>query len=270
MPEGPEVRRMSEGLDKRISAKLLTDAEVLGGKWLRFPIKGLDVLQQKLMEAPQYVEWVKVRGKFIYAKMGEDLFMWNSLGMSGGWRDQRGKHAHFVFRFSDGTEVFFDDVRRFGNIEFLSFEKLLKKLEAVGPDMLNSDVSFELFESRIAKNPKKNICKALMDQKVISGVGNYIKSEALYRSGISPHREVGEISKKKLEDLCIWIKTICRKSYEQGGATLSTYTDMDNNHGNFVFSFFVYRKETDPFGNKVIHEVTPDGRMTHWVPEIQS
>lgn len=270
MPEGPEVRRMSEGLGQRISGKLLTDAEVLGGKWLRFPIKGLDVLQQKLMGAPQPVEWVKVRGKFIYAKMGEDLFMWNSLGMSGGWRDQRGKHAHFVFRFSDGSEVFFDDIRRFGNIEFIDFEKLLKKLEGVGPDMLNSDVSFELFLSRIGKNPKKNICKLLMDQKVISGVGNYIKSEALYRAGISPHSTVGSIPENKLRDLCTWIKAICRKSYDQGGATLATYTDMDNNPGNFVFSFKVYRKDTDPLGNRVIHEITPDGRMTHWVPEIQN
>ena len=47
------------------------------------------------------------------------------------------------------------------------------------------------------------------------------------------------------------------------------YTDMDNNHGDFVFSFHVYRKESDPLGNNVIHEITPDGRMTHWVPEIQ-
>ncbi len=109
-----------------------------------------------------------------------------------------------------------------------------------------------------------------MDQKIISGVGNYIKSEALYRAGISPHHAVSEISQQKLEDLCVWIKAICKRSYEQGGATLSTYTDMDNNPGNFVFSFFVYRKETDPLGNAVIHEVTPDGRMTHWVPEIQS
>ena len=270
MPEGPEVRRMSEGLDKRISAKLLTDAEVLGGKWLRFPIKGLDVLQEKLMEGPQPVEWVKVRGKFIYAKMGEDLFMWNSLGMSGGWRDQRGKHAHFVFRFSDGTEVFFEDVRRFGNIEFITFERLLEKLTKVGPDMLNSDVQYSEFRDRLYRRPDKNICKALMDQKVVAGVGNYIKSEALYRAGISPHRKINEIPEDKLRSLCDWIKNICRKSYEQGGATLATYTDMDNNHGDFVFSFNVYRKEMDPLGNKVIHEVTGDDRMTHWVPEIQS
>ena len=269
MPEGPEVRRMSEGLSKRVSGKMLTGANILGGKWLKMPIKGLDSLNKELSKSPQKIDWVKVKGKFIYSKIGEDLFMWNSLGMSGGWRDHRGKHAHFSFKFSDGSEVFFDDVRRFGNIEFISFERLLEKLTKVGPDMLNSDVQYSEFKERLYRSPEKNICKALMDQKVISGVGNYIKSEALYRAGISPHRKIKEIPDYKLEALCDWIKAICRKSYEQGGATLATYTDMDNNHGDFVFSFKVYRKDVDPIGNSVVHETTPDGRMTHWVPEIQ-
>jgi formamidopyrimidine-DNA glycosylase len=152
----------------------------------------------------------------------------------------------------------------------MDFEKLLDKLSNVGPDMLNTDVKYSEFRDRLYRRPEKNICKALMDQKVISGVGNYIKSEALYRAGISPHRKINEIPEHKLESLCDWIKAICRKSYEQGGATLATYTDMDNNHGDFVFSFNVYRKDLDPVGNKVIHETTPDGRMTHWVPEIQN
>jgi len=130
-------------------------------------------------------------------------------------------------------------------------------------------VSFDFFYSRISKFPRKNICKALMNQRIISGVGNYIKSESLYRAGISPYHDIKDIPVEKLENLCFWIKAICRKSYEQGGATLATYTDMDNNPGNFVFSFNVYRKEKDPLGNPVIHAVTPDGRMTHWVPEIQ-
>ena len=108
-----------------------------------------------------------------------------------------------------------------------------------------------------------------MDQKVISGVGNYIKSEALYRAGINPHITPAEMNDQQIKSLWSWIGTIIKTSYEQGGATLATYTDMDNNHGDFVFSFNVYRKESDPLGNKVIHEITPDGRMTHWVPEIQ-
>ena len=117
MPEGPEVRRMAEGLAKRIVGKELVEAEILGGKWLKKEPTGITFIREALSAGPLQVEWVSVKGKFIYAKIG-DLFMWNTLGMSGGWRDLRGKHSHFMLRFSDSSEVFFEDVRRFGNISF--------------------------------------------------------------------------------------------------------------------------------------------------------
>ena len=269
MPEGPEVRRMAEGLARRIVNKDLIQAEILGGKWLKKEPTGINLIRESLSNGPLKVDWVRVKGKFIYAKIG-DLFMWNTLGMSGGWRDLRAKHSHFLLKFSDSTEVFFEDVRRFGNISFYSDPlEIQNKLDGSGPDMLNENVSFENFKSRLSKYPNRNICKAIMDQKVISGVGNYIKSEALYRAGISPHLKISDIAEDKMVKLCQWIKVIIKTSYEQGGATLATYTDMDNNHGDFVFSFHVYRKDKDPLGNHVVHEITEDGRMTHWVPEIQ-
>jgi formamidopyrimidine-DNA glycosylase len=270
MPEGPEVRRMAEGLAKRIVGKELVEAEILGGKWLKKEPTGIEVIRESISDKSLNVDWVRVKGKYIYAKIG-DLYMWNTLGMSGGWRDLRGKHSHFVLRFSDNSEVFFEDVRRFGNISFYrTYSEIENKLKQAGPDMLNENVSLETFIGRLNKRPNKNICQLLMDQKVISGVGNYIKSEALYRAGINPHITPAEMADSQIKSLWSWIGTIIKTSYEQGGATLATYTDMDNNHGNFVFSFHVYRKESDPLGNKVIHEITPDGRMTHWVPSVQA
>ena len=82
MPEGPEVRRMAEGLAKRIVGKELVEAEILGGKWLKKEPTGIEIIRESLESGPLQVDWVKVKGKFIYAKIG-DLFMWNTLGMSG-------------------------------------------------------------------------------------------------------------------------------------------------------------------------------------------
>jgi DNA-formamidopyrimidine glycosylase len=270
MPEGPEVRRMSEGLAKRIVGKNLKKAVVIGGKWLKKPPTGIDLIQESLSDSPLKIDWVKVKGKFIYAKMGE-IFMWNTLGMSGGWRDSKGKHAHFALEFTDGTVVYFDDVRRFGNISFFDDQKILdEKLKSAGPDLLNDDVDFETFKNSILKRPKKNICQLLMDQKVLSGIGNYIKSESLYRARVNPWVSSSEIPEDKMRSLWEWSRKIIKKSYDQGGATLATYTDMDGNMGSFVFSFEVYRRDKDPLGNEIKHEITPDGRMTHWVPEIQN
>jgi len=270
MPEGPEVRRMSEGLAQRIEGKSIVKAEILGGKWLKKAPTGIELIREELSKGSAEVKWVRVKGKFIYARIGE-ILMWNTLGMSGGWRDQKGKHAHFVFELDSGKSVYFDDVRRFGNISFYGdFADIHKKLKEVGPDLLNEDVEFETFKGSLTKRGHKNICQLLMDQKVLSGIGNYIKSESLYRAGINPHLKANEIPEDKLKSLWEWSKRIIKTSYDQGGATLATYTDMDGNMGEFVFSFNVYRKEEDPLGNKVIHEVTPDGRMTHWVPQIQN
>ena len=269
MPEGPEVRRMAEGLAKRIVDQTIVRAEVLGGKWLKRPLPGLDRIQEHL---PLQVKRVEVKGKLIYVELADGVWMWNTLGMGGGWRDKRGKHAHFMLECANGTEVYFEDIRRFGNISFTDQYEIDRKLAALGPDMLNEEVSPEVFLSSIRKGTRTNcnICKALMDQKVICGVGNYIKSEALYRARISPWLKVGEIPEVKLRLLHDWTRKIIQRSYEQGGATLLTYTDMDNNMGEFVFEFEVYRKSQDPLGNEVIREETPDKRATHWVPCVQT
>jgi formamidopyrimidine-DNA glycosylase len=268
MPEGPEVRRMAEGLARRIENKDVIRAEVLGGKWLKKPLPGLSWIQQLL---PLKVQRVKVKGKLIYVELTNGVWMWNTLGMGGGWRDQRAKHSHFVLEMGDGTEVFFEDVRRFGNICFTTEDVIQDKLKALGPDMLNEEVSPAVFLTSICKGNRTNwnICKALMDQSVVCGVGNYIKSEALYRAGVNPWLKVGEIPEVKLTALHGWICKIIRRSYEQGGATLMTYTDMDLNRGMFTFEFEVYMRSQDPLGHDVIREETPDKRTTHWVPEIQ-
>lgn len=270
MPEGPEVRRMADGLSRRILKRRIDGIGNVGGKWLKKPIPGLDLIVQAIIEKRSDVDWVRVKGKAIYVKIGE-IFMWNTLGMSGGWKDSESKHSHFSLKLDNQSTVYFEDIRRFGNISFHeSFQQIENKLKNIGPDLLNEDVPFDLFKSQILLRPNRNICQALMDQKVFGGIGNYIKSESLYRSKISPHLKCKEISESKLESLWEWTRKIIKKSYIQGGATFSTYSDMDGVKGNFVFSFHVYRKDCDPLGNKIVHEITPDGRMTHWVPEIQN
>jgi len=266
MPEGPEVRRMAMGLAERIEGKVLEEAEVLGGKWLKTPPAGINEFKGSL---PSRVQRVDVKGKSIQIYLDNGWTIWNTLGMSGGWKDHRTKHSHFRISTQGGREVWFDDVRRFGNLTFIKDRaEVERRLSAVGPDMLGEDVSLELFTSRIS--PRKTpIAKAIMDQKVISGVGNYIKCEVLYRSRISPHRLCTEITEGEMRSLYEATRWVIRKSFEQGGATLATYTDMDGHRGEFPFFFHVYRKEVCPEGHRVIREETADKRTTHWVPEVQ-
>jgi len=267
MPEGPEVRRMAMNLAERIEGKVLEKAEITGGKWLKKPQPNISDFQDSL---PSKITKIDVKGKSIQVYLENGWTIWNTLGMGGGWRDLHGKHSHFKLQTKEGKIVWFEDIRRFGNIFFINEKKdLQRRLDAIGPDLLGEKVSLENFSEIIKSNGKKAICKVLMDQKYVSGIGNYIKAEVLYRARISPWRLCSSLSEGEIKSLHEFSIKIIKKSFEQGGATLATYTDMDGNRGEFVFSFHVYRKDKCPLGYNVKREITPDGRTTHWVPEVQ-
>lgn len=265
MPEGPEVKRMALSLASRLDGEIVTEAVVLGGKWIKTPPKNLNEFQKSL---PAKVARVGVKGKTIHIHFWNGWTIWNTLGMSGGWKDTQTKHSHFLLTTQGGRQIWFDDVRRFGNIMPMRLEEWRVRERAIGPDMLAPQTSYDEFKGALAHR-KTPICKALMDQKVIAGVGNYIKAEALYRARISPHRICRDIPEESLQKLFEATRWIMAKSLQQGGATLSTYSDMDLTLGEFPFYFQVYMKRTCPLGHQVVRELTEDGRTTHWVPEVQ-
>jgi len=135
--------------------------------------------------------------------------------------------------------------------------------------MLSEDVDNVTFLSALRKKNKHNICKVLMDQSVIAGVGNYVKAEALWLAKINPASSVQDLEDHQLVDLNESIKSVLRASYESGGATIKSYKNFDGEIGDYSSRFLVYNQKTDPHGNEVVKFQTPDGRTTHWVPEVQ-
>jgi formamidopyrimidine-DNA glycosylase len=268
MPESPEVRRTYEDVISIIEDKTITSVEVLGGRFEKKQPVGMN-----LLITPIRVTGGGVKGKFMWFELGDSCTMWVTLGMSGRWSTEPEKHSHFRLEFTDSTTVrnlYFVDQRRFGTIKFSgSRAELQKKLDQLGVDLLNDQVTFDQFKSKLNGQHKKTICEALMNQKVCAGVGNYIKCEVLYRSKISPYRKVDELTEQQLKTLYYWISLIMRSSYEQGGASIRNYRRVNGNLGNFVFEFEVYAQRTDPLGNAVVREATPDKRTTHWVPSEQ-
>ena len=104
-------------------------------------------------------------------------------------------------------------MRNFGTLKFINSKKdLEKKLNELGPDMFEKETTFDIFKKAVKTKGKWNITKVLMDQKIISGVGNYIKSESLYRSAISPHRTIDSLSEEELK-LFNEIKYVIDQSY---------------------------------------------------------
>lgn len=266
MPEGAEVRRFAENLARRVSNQRILSIEILSGRYEKEPPEGLQEFRAAL---PIKVVGVGSHGKFIYWILDSEFNIWSTLGMTGAWRAEKSKHSRLKVTLSNG-DVFFDDMRNFGTIKFVNNRHaLLQKLRSLGPDMLAEDIDETEFIDIMKKHGKKNVTKVLMDQSVIAGVGNYVKAESLFLARVSPHRNVGNLSDSELRRLCQSIKTVLRESFKSGGATIQSYANFDGEIGEYSQKFCVYNQKTDPDGNEVIKEKTPDGRTTHWVPKIQ-
>ena len=266
MPEGPEVKKVVDFL-QRFEGKTLDSIEILSGRYDRHgPFDGFKNLNVRL---PLKILSVNCQGKFIYFYFSDDSSLWCTLGMSGAWMRKQRKHSRVRFTI-ENEDVYFDDVRNFGTLKFeTSMSALAKKLSKLGHDPLKRDLDYEFLVRAFDKKKSKTIAEVLMDQRVIAGVGNYLKAEILYASKVSPHRQCDSLTEKEIRRICNSTNKIMRVSYESGGATILTYRDENGDPGSFSRRFMVYNQKQDPIGNPVIRETTKDKRTTHWVPEVQ-
>lgn len=280
MPEGPELRHSRDVLRNIIVGKSI--ARFLTTSTGRYSAKQPEGTSNIINDLPLRVEAIDTKGKFMWWTLkGQDKtwYMWCTYGMSGQWSRTAGKHAAFIVEYNgsgslitrDQQKLFFNDQRRFGTIKFVADPKQHeKKLASLGPDVLEDPpVDPELFAKRILKKPNRTISEALMDQSCISGVGNYLKAEVLYRSGISPHRPVVELTPDDVMKLWSEVILSCRESYADQGASIRTYRTVDDSKGQAQFTFRIYNMKECPEGHTTVREETKDGRTSWWCKQCQ-
>ena len=266
MPEGPEVKVVSDGIRERILNKTISNAKILSGRYAKKIPEGWENLSSFLGVK---ISEVGCKGKFIYISLDNGMHVFNTLGMTGSWSAAERKHSRIQFDLDDGGRIYFNDMRNFGTLKLVDKkDALASKLKTLGPDMLAEDVTDSVF-IRSIKKKNRTLAEVLMDQSVISGVGNYLKSECLYFSRLSPHRMTTSLNDSELKTLNSVIKNVIRKSYETGGATIYTFSGFDGQKGDYSRRFAVYNQTKDPEGKDVKRETTKDGRTTFWIPDIQ-
>lgn len=277
MPEGPEVRMTTDFL-KNYIGKFLSGVGLKSGRYY----KKKEIPGWLCYNRPSKLIDVDCKGKFIYFTFQEgdkEFYLFSTLGMSGMWSNKMTKHSRVSLSFLDKEDddpnvdcqdLYFNDIRNFGTLKFETDKKELdKKLKSLGPDILANDVTLQDFINRFDDKPNKTIAECIMDQSVISGIGNYLKAEILYYAHISPNRLVKDISRLEWIALHFNSAVQIRRSYKLGGATIATYRQPNGEEGLYNRRFAVYNQDTDPLGNAVIKETTADKRTTHWVPTIQ-
>lgn len=192
------------------------------------------------------------------------------------WFERALDHLNVEFIMDDGRRGYFYDQLSFGTLKLVeSRAELEKKLKELGADMLDETTGFEVFKKAVTKggNKEKMIGNVLVNQRVISGIGNYLRADGLWLARVSPFRKVGELSDEELEIIYKSMRALMWGDYAPDEARKKGYIGGDfkipHDYGR---EFFVYRQEIDIEGRKVVKEELYEGpqkRFIYWVKEIQ-
>lgn len=274
MPEVAEIKITSEELNQSLSGKYIISIDIRE----KAKHTNLDTIKNGTKFVKVYSKGKKIIFELEY--QGKSLWILSSLLMEGHW-GWNGNLPHIQFSIKYGRKIsnrmyvkesiiYFDDTRYFGsNDVYHNIDNITSVLSNIGPDLLQETISVEKYievsRSKSVKN--KQVCSFLLDQKYFSGIGNYMKSEILYRSKIRPDRTMSTLSDEELNTLLNKSIDVARESYKSGGLTIRSFRSPSGIEGKF--ECFVYCKKFDPYGNPVIRETFKDKRTTHWVSKIQ-
>jgi formamidopyrimidine-DNA glycosylase len=259
MPELPEVETVRRGLEPVMTGFAIQNADVRRPD-LRWPFP--DRMAERLNG--KTVLRLRRRSKYILVDLSSAETLIIHLGMSGRMlisgvqpRGQIGqfhhehpapqKHDHVVLDMANGARVTFNDARRFGSMELCQTEsaETHKLLANLGPEPLGNGFSAGYLKAAF-KGRNSPVKSALLDQKVVAGLGNIYVCEALWRAHISPTRKAGNISGARIDSLVPVIRSVLEEAIDSGGSSLKDYRQADGELGYFQHSFAVYGREGMP------------------------
>ena len=259
MPELPEVETVRRGLEPVLAGARLARVEARRPD-LRFPLP--DGFVQRLTGAR--IERLDRRAKYLLATLDRDETLVMHLGMSGRFeitgagaavrpgdfalaQPPDPKHAHIIFETEAGARVTFYDPRRFGYMDLIETAALAAHpwFAGLGPEPMGDDFNAAYLAAAFAGR-RAPVKAALLDQRLIAGLGNIYVCEALHRAGLAPERAAGSIPRRKIEALVQAIRAVLAEAIEAGGSTLRDYASADGELGYFQHSFAVYGREGEP------------------------
>ena len=247
MPELPEVETVRRGLALKISGRRILRAELRRSDLRRpFPPTLAARLDGALIGA------LGRRGKYILIELDADGLLLLHLGMSGRVTASRSAlpvapHDHVVLTLNDGTVVRFNDARRFGTLDYVKRgeEHRHPLLAGLGPEPLEPGFDGAYLAAKLAgkRTPLK---AALLDQRVVAGLGNIYVCEALFRARLSPRRLAASIGRGRAERLAAAIRSVLTEAIAAGGSSLRDYVHADGELGYFQHHWAVYGREGGP------------------------
>lgn len=278
MPELPEVETVCRGLEPVLKGQVIARADLHRGDLRKpFPKNLKTVLKGAKVGA------ISRRAKYILLHLDSGFIVILHLGMSGrllieGKDYTPKKHDHLVLHTKKGAQIVFNDARRFGVVDLARADALEQhpSFAHLGPEPLSNHFSGPALAEKLA-GKKAAIKVAIMDQRVVVGVGNIYASEALFLAGISPKTPAGRVRGDKAEALAAAIKTVLKKAITAGGSTLRDHRQANGELGYFQHHFAVYDREgqacpgctCDIVKTGGIRRIVQGGRSSFYCPRKQ-
>jgi len=274
MPELPEVETVAQGLNKLAIGRFITAVDVRHPSVIAGPVEDF----VSTLEGRQILA-VSRKGKAIAVELAVDSrpgsrFLLVRLGMTGQFvvtaRDTPVEpHTHVFLTLDDGRqELRFRDVRRFGRLRSCTREELEAVWRKMGPDaQLMTEPQF-----RAAMRGRKGAIKSwLMNQGLLSGLGNIYADEALFAARIHPLAQPGRISTEKAHRLYLSVRQVLDRAVRLGGTTFSDYMDLEGRPGAFLAKLRVYQRAGEPCRRcgRAIRRIVIGGRSSHFCPDCQ-
>jgi len=305
MPEINEIRKYADFIKDKIKKNKILEINILNGRYKTHgPFQKYNDIKKEL---PLKLLDVKTKGKLLYFVFENNFYIFSTLGLYGGWCYLKEgsskynfskteeewlyfdnlkendsyyiknalKHLNVEFRTSKGS-LYYYDVLSFGSLKVIEGEEELnKKLKTIGPDIMESDTTLEIFKNQILKtrNLNKEIGIVIMNQKIISGIGNYLRADILYMSKICPFRKVNKLTDKELESIYKNAKVLTWGDYDiKMAKKLKIICKETKLPRDYDRMFFVYSYDQDIHGNKIVKKELYEGsqkRFIYYVPSIQ-
>ena len=273
MPELPEVETVRRMLDESVRG-LTIRAITLSGHRLRERIPA--ALPRRLRG--RTIERVERTAKFLLVGLDGGLTLLSHLGMSGRWLVLRPgerpalQHVHARIRFTDGTGLWFQDVRRFGLLRLVPTADLGRDpaLARLGPDPVAEPPTGAGLRA-VARGSRVAVKTFLMDQRRIAGLGNIYASEVLHRAGLDPRRRAGALTELEWEAVAAEIRTVLAEAIAGMGTTFSTYRTVWGEPGRYGESLRVYDRANEPCYRcgATIRRIVQGQRSTFYCPSCQ-
>lgn len=270
MPELPEVETVRKALLKKVQNKIIKDINIIYPKIFEEPSAD----EVKKLIKNQKINDIKRRGKWLIFEL-DDYYLLSHLRMEGKYiyrtiNYEYEKHELVSFILED-MELRYKDTRKFGKMYLLKKDNLINSpLSKLGYEPWDNNLNVEYLKEKCKKKslPIKTI---LLDQSIITGIGNIYADEILFLSKINPHKKGKDLTEKEIQSIIDNTKKVLEQAIEDGGTTIRSYTSEENVSGRFQQKLFVHKRENEEcrICKTIIKKDRIGGRSTYYCPSCQ-